>query len=126
LRTICTIVPRTSRMKETIMTKFLRFSLLLSALVSTPALAEPEVAAERRVIVSTADLDLASAVGRGVLSRRLAHAVVEACGTASDADLAGQNEVRRCRDETSSRIAASRDRLVKQASMGNPIVLASR
>ena len=108
------------------MTKFLRFSLLLSALVSTPALAEPEVAAERRVIVSTADLDLASAVGRGVLSRRLAHAVVEACGTASDADLAGQNEVRRCRDETNSRIAASRDRLVKQASMGNPIVLASR
>jgi UrcA family protein len=112
--------------KETTMTKILRISLLLSALASTPALAAPDAPVERRVVVSTADLNLASARGQSTLTRRLAHAVVEACGTASDADLAGQNQVRRCRDEASSRVAAGRDQLARTASRGKDIVFASR
>jgi UrcA family protein len=108
------------------MTKLLRLSLLLSALASTPALAEPGAPVATRVIVSTADLNLASARGQAALDRRLAHAVIEACGDTSSADLAGQNEIRRCRDETSSRIAARRDQLVRQVGKGNDIVFASR
>ena len=108
------------------MTKLFRFSLLLSALASTPAWAEPDASADRRVIVSTADLNLANARGQILLDRRLAHAVIEACGTASDADLAGQNQVRVCRDATSTRIAERRDQLIKQASLGSEIVLAAR
>ena len=108
------------------MTKFLRLSLLLAAFASTPALAGQDAPAERRVIVSTADLNLASPRGQIALDRRLVHAVIEACGSTSDADLAGQNEIRRCREETSSRIAARRDELVKQASRGSEIILASR
>lgn len=108
------------------MTKLLRLSLLLSAFVATPALAQSEAPAPTRVVVSAADLDLASAAGQRALDRRLAHAVVEACGTTSTVDLAGSNDIRRCRDETSAAIAADRDRLVHLASKGRDIVLASR
>ena len=112
--------------KETIMTMLFRFTLLLSAIVSTPALAQSDAPAQRRVVVTTADLNLASALGQRRLDRRLAHAVIDACQAASDADLAGQNEVRRCRDETRAAIAARRDQLVRLASRGTDIVFASR
>ena len=108
------------------MTNFLRLGLLLSAFVATPALAQSEAPVESRVVVTTADLDLASAAGQRALDRRLAHAVVEACGKASDVDLAGSNEIRRCRDETSAAFAADRDRLVELASKGSDIILAAR
>lgn len=108
------------------MTQFIRLGLLLSTLVATPAFAQSAAPAQNRVVVSTADLDLASATGQRALDRRLAHAVVEACGVASDVDLAGGNDIRRCRDETSAAIAADRDRLVQIASRGTNIVLASR
>ena len=52
--------------------------------------------------------------------------MTEACGTASVVDLAGQIEVRRCRVETSARIAADRDRLVELAIRGGNIILAAR
>ena len=77
------------------MTKPIRLSLLLSALVATPALAAPEAPAESRIVVSAADL-------------------------------AGSNDIRRCRDETSAAIAADRDRLVQLASRSAPIVIAAR
>ena len=108
------------------MTKYFRLSLLLSALVATPVLAQSEAPAENRIVVSAADLDLASAVGQRALDRRLAHAVIEACGSESNIDLAGSNDIRRCRDETSAAIAADRDRLVRLASKGVDIILASR
>jgi UrcA family protein len=112
--------------KETTMTKFIRFSLLLSAFVAAPTLAQSVAPAPSRVVVTTADLDLGSKAGQGALDRRLAHAVIEACGTTSDADLAGQNDVRRCREQTSAAVAARRDRLVQLASKGSPILFASR
>ena len=108
------------------MTKFFRFSLLLSAFVAIPALAEPQAPVDGRIIVRTADLDLSSASGQRSLDRRIASAVVEACGTASDVDLAGSNDVRRCRDETKAQIAADRERLVELASRGGSITIAAR
>ena len=108
------------------MTKFFRSSLLLLAVgIATPALATP-APADHRVVVSTADLNLASARGQRALDRRLAHAVIEACQAASHADLAGQNDVRRCRVETTSRVAQRRNELVRLASKGSEIVFASR
>lgn len=108
------------------MTKFLRASLLLSALFATPALAQSEAPVESRVVVSTADLDLSSKAGQRALDARLAHAVIEACGADSSVDLAGTNDIRRCRVETSERLAADRDRLVRLAINGADIILASR
>ena len=108
------------------MTNVIRLSLLLSALVATPALAQSQAPALTRVVVSAADLDLASAAGQRALDRRLAHAVVEACGVTSTVDLTGSNDIRRCRVEIGARIAADRDRLVELASRGSDIVLASR
>ena len=61
---------------------------------AAPALADP---AHNVAIVHTADLDLASDGGRAELDRRLVRAAYEVCGTASDADLAGKNEARKCR-----------------------------
>ena len=108
------------------MTKFSSLALLLSAFVATPALAEPEAPTETRVVVRTANLDLSSPAGQRNLDRRLAHAVIEACGTTSDADLAGSNDIRRCREETRARIAADRARLVELASRSGSIVIATR
>ena len=107
------------------MTSFSRLSLMFSVLIATPALAEP-APATGRVVVRTADLDLASVSGQRLLERRLGSAVVEACGAASRVDLAGSNAVRRCRDDTRARIAADRERLVDLASRSGSIVIAAR
>ncbi len=101
-------------------------TLMLSALAATPALAQAAPSAETRAVVHTADLDLGSAAGQRALDHRIAIAVVEACGETSTADLAGRNEIRRCRDETSASVAANRDRLVELASLGQDIILAAR
>ena len=101
-------------------------SLILSALAATPALSQAAPSAETRIVVSTADLDLGSATGKRALDHRIAIAVVEACGETSNVDLAGRNEIRRCRDETSASVVANRDRLVELASRGQDIILAAR
>lgn len=103
------------------MTKLLQYALLVSALVATPALAELPSPIESRLIVHTADLDLTSVTGQRSLDRRLVEAVNEACGSASDSDLAGSNDVRRCREVTHAGIAVERNRLVKLASRA-PVV----
>ena len=69
-----------------------------AAIKAVPALAEtasPDVAVS---VVHTSDLDLASQAGQRQLDRRLGFAAREVCGTASDFDLEGKNEVRECRD----------------------------
>lgn len=101
-------------------------TLMLSAFAATPALAQAAPSADTRVVVRTADLDLGSAAGQRILDHRIAIAVVEACGETSSADLAGRNEIRRCRAETSASVAASRVRLVELASRGQDIILAAR
>ena len=98
------------------------FLTALLAFAATPAMAEPITITST---VQTADLDLASAQGQRALDRRLALAVKEVCGTASDVDIAGKNEVRRCRVDTLSALSAERDQRVARAS-GEPIEVAAR
>ena len=102
------------------MTKIFLATLL--AFTATPALAEPVVATST---VQTADLDLATSKGQRALDLRLERAVKDVCGIASDADVAGKNEVRRCRAETLAGLASERDQRVARAS-GAPIEVAAR
>jgi UrcA family protein len=74
-------------------------------------------------VVRTVDLDLSSDAGRRQLDRRLMVAAREVCGTASDADLAGKNIVRRCRDEVLAQAHARRDTLVASAQPSEPIAV---
>ena len=72
-----------------------------TALKAVPALAEP-VGAQSETATSyvrTADLDLQSDAGRRQLDRRLVIAARDVCGTASNVDLEGKNEVRQCIDD---------------------------
>ena len=103
------------------MTKF--FIATLLAFTATPALAEPPAIVTSTV--QTADLDLSSAKGQRALDRRLEQAVKEVCGTASDVDIAGKNEVRRCRVETLAGLASERDQRIASAS-NQPIEIAAR
>ena len=103
------------------MTKIFLATLL--AFTATPALAEPPVTVS--TTVQTADLDLSSKAGQRALDRRLSQAVIELCGTASDADPAGKNEVRKCQKETFARVASDRDQRIAAAS-NQPIEVASR
>jgi UrcA family protein len=99
------------------------FIALLLAATATPALAEAPVIATSTV--QTADLDLSSVQGQRALDRRLTQAVKQVCGTASDADIAGKNEVRRCRVETLASLADERDQRIAAAS-AQPIKVAAR
>ena len=103
------------------MTKY--FPALVLALLATPAMAEPVAPATS--IVRTADLDLASKSGQRTLDRRLSIAIADVCGTASVADLAGQNEVRRCRVATRQHVESDRDAVLASAS-ARPIEIAAR
>ena len=76
-------------------------------------------------IVETSDLDLSSQSGQRALDRRLNQAVKEVCGIASDVDVAGKNDVRRCRAETLASLAEERDQRIAAAS-SQPIKVAAR
>jgi UrcA family protein len=103
------------------MTKIFLATLL--AFTATPALAEPPVTVSS--IVQTADLDLSTAKGQRALDRRLQQAVNEVCGTASDVDIAGKNDVRQCRVDTLASLASERDERIARSS-GSPIEVAAR
>lgn len=89
-------------------------ALLLTLAVATPVFAQSPV--RETSIVKTADLNLMSQAGQRALERRIALAVAEVCGTASDFDLAGKNEVRRCRVETRAKTASDREQRIATAS----------
>ena len=99
--------------------------LITAAIIKgAPALAEPTANPEVNVsIVVTADLDLATRAGQRTLDERLVHAASEVCGTASNVDLAGKNQVRACR---ASVLAEARSKGERLASRGTPIVIAAR
>ena len=99
------------------------FFATLLALSATPALAEEPVTSTS--IVQTADLDLSTAKGQRALDLRLSQAAKEVCGTASDVDIAGKNDVRRCRVETLANLSAERDQHIARSS-GEPIEVAAR
>ena len=99
------------------------FIAMLMAFTAVPAIAEAPFIATSTV--QTADLDLSTAKGQQALDRRLSQAVKEVCGDASDADIAGKNEVRRCRVETLAGLANERNEHIAKAS-GEPIEVAAR
>ena len=99
------------------------FIATLLAFTASPALAEPPVISTSTV--QTADLDLSSKAGQRALDHRLSVAAKEVCGTASDADISGKNDVRRCRVETIARVASDRDQRIAAAS-SQPVEVASR
>lgn len=103
------------------MTKIFLATLL--AFTAAPALAEAPVSVS--TTVETADLDLSSAAGQRALNHRLAIAAKEVCGTASDVDVEGKNDVRRCRAKTLASLAAERDQRIAAAS-AQPIQVAAR
>ena len=88
-------------------------ALITTAVIkATPALAETPAAETNVSLVRVADLDLSRDAGRRQLDLRLARAAREVCGTASDADLQGKNEVRQCRVDV---LAAARKNTVLAA-----------
>ena len=64
--------------------------LAAAAIKAVPAFAEPIQPLENVAVVHTADLDLSTAAGLQQLDQRLVVAAARVCGSASDADLAGQ------------------------------------
>ena len=64
-------------------------------------------------------------VQKEIFISRLSQAIVEVCGDASPADLAGQNKVRSCRADAHQRLATERDQRIASAS-SRPIQVAAR
>ena len=96
-------------MKKSIVYGLTSALLTALALKAGPAFAQEVATGETYVaIVKTADIDLDSEAGQRQLDRRLAQAAREVCGTASETDVEGKNDVRKCRDETLARAAADK------------------
>jgi UrcA family protein len=95
---------------------------------AAPALAEtPSANVETRIThVRTADLDLSNPAGQRTLDLRIAQAARDVCGKPSDADLAGQNKARECRQDVIARTSSERDALLAAAGRGATIAIASR
>jgi UrcA family protein len=98
------------------------FLITAAALKAVPALAEPAPAPVNVSIVHTADLNLNSDAGKRQLDQRLVIAAREVCGTASDVDLEGKNDVRACRADV---LAKARAEGTELASRGAPITIAA-
>jgi len=102
-------------------------SFLFAAAVikGAPALAEP-AQPHNVAIVHTADLDLTTDAGRRQLDRRLVVAAGEVCGTASKADLAGQNTQRQCRKDVLAQARARSDLVAAGRREQRTILIAAR
>ena len=114
-------------MKKPITIMLASAAITAGALLASPAPAAPPAPVETNVsLVRTADLDLRSEAGRRQLDRRLASAARTVCGEASSFDLAGKNDVRRCRAETLVKADAQKARIVAAAEQGVIAVTAAR
>lgn len=112
-------------MKQTLRIILASFLATAAVIKAVPALAEPAQPNVNVSIVRTADLDLSTNAGRHQLEQRLVIASREVCGTASDFDLEGKNEVRACRDKVLTRAHADRDQLLASADHSVSIRLAA-
>ena len=104
-------------------------ALLTAGLIqAAPALAQTGGQSEIAVsLVRTSDLNLGSAAGQRQLDLRLAHAARDVCGSASDVDVEGKNEVRKCRNETLAKAQVQKASVLAAAGHGATIaVTASR
>lgn len=112
-------------MKQTLKIILASALITVAAIKAAPALAEPAFDRPHVVVVHTGDLDLGAADGRRLLDVRLARAATEVCGAASSADLAGKNQVRRCRDEVLEAARKQRAALLTNRRLGDGIRLAA-
>jgi len=101
------------------------FLITAAAIKAGPALAEPVAPTFNVSRVQTVDLDLSSPSGQRVLDVRLSHAAREVCGTASDADLVGKNDDRKCRADVLAKAYSQRDQLIAGVDRGTIIALSN-
>jgi UrcA family protein len=99
------------------------FLITAAAIKAAPAIAEPVEPTVNVSLVRTADLDLASERGQRALDARLVVAAREVCGSASEADLEGQNDVRKCRTDVLAKAIGQRDQLVAAVRRGIQIAI---
>ena len=89
---------------------------LIGAALAAALLAAPAAAGSgekrRDIRVKIADLDLATSEGVATLDRRLAQAVVKACGTAHYLEPEALDEMDRCRAAARERAMATRNALL--------------
>ena len=101
-------------------------TLILAALAATslvqPVFAEPVT---QTVVVQHSDLDLQTAKGTKILQHRLWRAAVAVCGTTSDFDIGGKNDIRQCRRDTMRAASAEADLVIARASPSEPLRVAS-
>jgi UrcA family protein len=103
-------------MKETLKTIAVSAVATAAIIKAVPAFSEP-LPAQNVSVVHTKDLDLSSEAGRAALDHRLVTAAFEVCGTASDADLAGRNQVRDCRADVLAKARAESEQLASRNGM---------
>ena len=106
--------------------KTLSLAALAATLFVAPAMAQQPAGDYRTHVVSYADLDLGTAKGVTTLDRRIRTAVREVCGTASDFDLEGKNNVRACRADLLDRFSVHREQIVAAARQPATVIAASR
>lgn len=102
------------------MKKLLILAALATASVGQPAFAQ-DAPSNPSVVVQHKDLDLGTKAGARTLDRRIWRAVVEVCGTASDADLEGKNDVRECRRDTRLLASAKAEAVIASVARAEPI-----
>ena len=100
------------------------FIATAAVIKAVPALSEP-VRPQTSIVVQTADLDLSTEAGREQLDHRLVNAARDACGGASDVDLAGKNAERKCRKDVLAQARARGDSLAAGNSEGKAILIAA-
>ena len=102
-------------------------ALAALAFTAVPAASAPQApAGSATVAVHFADLDLNSRAGVAKLDRRIRAAVETACGSASSFDVRGKNQVRKCREETLTVVAAQRDQVIASFLRASQIRLAAQ
>jgi UrcA family protein len=106
------------------MQKLLILAALAALSVGQPASAQT-APANPSVTVQHRDLDLRTDAGTKTLDHRIWRAVVAVCGTYSDFDLAGKNDVRACRRETRRVASAQAELVIASASREQPIQVSS-
>ena len=113
-------------MNKTLKIVLTSFAITAGLIKGAPTLAQPAADPALNVrFVHTADLDLSSAAGKRVLEHRLTIAAREVCGVASDVDLEGKNEVRKCRTDVLARAHAQQDALLAAAGRGSVIAVSA-
>ena len=94
---------------------------------NAPALASPQEVQFETRHVRYGDLDLSSDKGRATLERRVAIAVREVCGYATDFhDIAEERRIHRCRNETGAKAREQVASAVTKYNNRNQLALSTR